>query len=113
MKQGDQSDASTLRTEKSILVKQLEETENKLTAATTPVLTPEEVSEMVERLLASLDSQLSGVRLRDAELRLKVGVQEIGGQKGFVVAGPGSPTEVRDSLQEVSIRFDSAGKRQK
>jgi hypothetical protein len=77
------------------------------------LLAPNEVAALVERLLTGLGSRLSGLTLQDAELRLKVGVQKLGEQTGFVVPGPESPPEVRETLHEISVRFDRAAEQHK
>lgn len=71
-----------------------------------PVLSANEVSRLVDGLFTDLGSRLSGLAIRDGELQLKVGFEKVGRATGFVVPSSESPPEVRESLHEVSIRFD-------
>jgi hypothetical protein len=70
-----------------------------------PVLSSAEVSGLVSRLLADLDSQLSGMSVRDGELQLKVAFEKIGEEPGFVIPSSESPPEIRENLQSISVRL--------
>jgi predicted nuclease with TOPRIM domain len=70
-----------------------------------PVLTPKEVSGLVDGLVADLGAGLPGMAIRDGELQLKVGFEKVGGATGFVVPGSGSPAEAHENLHQISIRF--------
>ena len=73
--------------------------------ASTPPLSPTEVSDLVGRLLAGLDSQLAGLSVRDGELQLKVAFDRTGEKTGFVIPGLESPPEVRETLQTITVRL--------
>jgi len=70
-----------------------------------PVLPAAEVSDLVDDLVAGLGSRLEGMSIRDGELQLKVAFAKVGRTSGFVVPSSESPAEVREGLQEISIRF--------
>jgi len=70
-----------------------------------PALPPSEVSALVNRFLSGLDSQLSGLTVRDGEMQLKVGFEKVGQQQGFVVPTPDSPPELRENLHTISVRL--------
>jgi chromosome segregation ATPase len=73
---------------------------------TQPVLPPAVVSNLIDGLVGNLRGAIPGMRLRDGELRLKVGFGSVGDTPGFVVPTADAPPEMRDLLHEVTMRFE-------
>jgi chromosome segregation ATPase len=69
------------------------------------ILPPAEVAQLVDRLLSDLDSQLTGLSVRDGELQLKVGVQKAGEQVGFVLPSAEAGPEMGENLHSISVRL--------
>jgi chromosome segregation ATPase len=69
-------------------------------------LPPERVADLVNGLVSQLRTSMSGMRLREGELRLRVGFAGTSEHAGFVVPTSDSGPEIRDSLHEVVFRFD-------
>lgn len=69
-----------------------------------PVLSAAEVSSLVDRLLQNLGSQLSGLSVRDGELRLNVGFEKVGDQTGFVLPSSAAP-QSQENLHSISVRL--------
>jgi len=97
-------DLRDLLVENATLTEKLEAGEA-LERARAAMLTADEVSALVDRLLSSLNSQLPGMKVRDAELRLNVGFEKIGQDQGFVVPTSQAPPEARENLHSISLRF--------
>jgi predicted nuclease with TOPRIM domain len=72
----------------------------------TPVLPAKEVAKLVEGLVTEIGTGLSGMVVRDGELKLQVAFGKIGQQTGFVIPSAETPEDVRKNLHEVAIRFD-------
>ncbi len=79
MEQGNDVELATLRIENAMLAERLEAREADLAAARNggPPLAPAEVSALAEELLGGLGSALPGMKLRDGELRLRIGADEV------------------------------------
>jgi predicted nuclease with TOPRIM domain len=90
-----------VRAELDAVRDQLEEAKEAVPA----VLPPAEVAKLVDRLLSDLDSQLSGLSVRDGELQLKIGVQKAGEQVGFVLPSAGSGSDTQENLHSISVRL--------
>jgi hypothetical protein len=69
------------------------------------VMPPTEVSALVGRLVSGLESQLSGMTVGDGEVQLKLAVEKVGDQPGFVVPTPESPPEVLQSLHTLTMQL--------
>jgi DNA repair exonuclease SbcCD ATPase subunit len=74
----------------------------------TPVVPAKDVAKLVDELVVQIGTGLSGMVVRDGELRLQVAFGKVGQQTGFVIPSAESPPEVRENLHEVAIRFDRA-----
>lgn len=72
------------------------------------VLSPGQIGELTGRLISNIESSLSGLRLSQGELKLKLGLAQSGGQTGFVVVGPNAPATLKDQLHDFSLKFDRA-----
>lgn len=98
-------DLRSLLIETDSLAQKLEAAESELSKRpTASILSPDELAELVGRFLAGLDSQLSGMRLRDSGVCLKVGSGEAGHKKGFAAPDPaGDP----GNLHGISVRIQS------
>jgi len=73
-----------------------------------PVLPPKAVAGLLGNLVAELDSQLGGMTVAAGEVQLKVGVQQIGEEPGFVLPSVERPLDP-ESVQAVSVRFQGGG----
>lgn len=90
----------SLQSQLTTATKQLE-TEGK-----TPLLPADKVAEMINGLVEQMQTGIGGLRIRDGEIRLKVGFGAVGETGGFVVPTTDSPPEIRENLQDVTFRFD-------
>jgi chromosome segregation ATPase len=73
-----------------------------------PVLTPDQVASVIGGLVEGLGSSMTGLNIRDGELKLKVGFASADTAGGFVIPTPDSAPDVRENLHEVTLRFDRA-----
>jgi chromosome segregation ATPase len=73
-----------------------------------PLLSAGRVAEMLDGLVAQMQDGFGGLQIRDGELKLKVGFAGAGELGGFVIPTTDSAPELRESLQEVTFRFDRA-----
>lgn len=98
-------DLRSLLIETDALAQRLEAAEGELSKRpAASILSPEDLAELVGRFLVGLDSQLSGMRLRDSGVCLKVGSGETGHKKGFVAPDPaGDP----GNLHGISVRIQN------
>lgn len=104
---GAQSDLEAAKAERDGLAENLKVASEQLAGKEiTPVLPAKEVAKLVDGFVTELGSGLPGMVVRDGEVRLQVAFAQVGQVGGFVVPSAESPPEVRQSLHEVSIRFD-------
>lgn len=75
----------------------------------TPVLPATEVARLTSELVDGLSQSLSGMDLRDGEMKLKLAMGGNEKNAGFVVPTADSPREVRESLHELTVRFNRKG----
>ena len=78
------------------------------TEAKTPILPAKDVARLIDGFVGELGTNLSGMAVREGEIKLQVAFGKVGSSTGFVVPSADSPPEVRKDLHEVSIRFDRA-----
>jgi predicted RNase H-like nuclease (RuvC/YqgF family) len=78
------------------------------TEAKTPILPAKDVARLIDGFVGELGTNLSGMAVREGEIKLQVAFGKVGTSTGFVVPSADSPPEVRKDLHEVSIRFDRA-----
>jgi hypothetical protein len=97
-------DLRSLLLENAALAEKLEAAEARLEQSP-PLLAAADVAALVDDLLARLDSQLAGLAVRDGELRLNVGFEQVGEERRFVVPSSAAPPEARENLHSVSLRF--------
>lgn len=71
-----------------------------------PFLTADMVAGMVSDLTDQLSDAMSGLNVKDIELKLKVGFGGAGDKRGFILPTAESGPEIKDSLHEIVIRFD-------
>ena len=76
------------------------------TEAKTPILPAKDVARLIDGFVGELGTNLSGMAVREGEIKLQVAFGKVGSSTGFVVPSADSPPEVRKDLHEVSIRFD-------
>ena len=76
------------------------------TEAKTPILPAKDVARLIDGFVGELGTNLSGMAVREGEIKLQVAFGKVGASTGFVVPSADSPPEVRKDLHEVSIRFD-------
>jgi chromosome segregation ATPase len=72
----------------------------------TQVIPAADVAKLVETLVADIGTHLSGLDVREGEMRLKVAFGKVGRESGFVLPTAESPPELRENLHELSLRFD-------
>lgn len=72
----------------------------------TPVLPAEQVAGLVNELVGHFQTNFKGLQIRDGELALKVGFGAVGESGGFVIPTTDSTPEIRENLQEITLRFD-------
>jgi chromosome segregation ATPase len=101
-----QKEAEALRAECDRLTEGMDLAKAQLTGKQAPALPAAEVSKLVDGFVEDLGSRLSGLAVRDGELKLKVGFEKAGRRSGFVVPSATSPPGTAGSLHEISIRFD-------
>ncbi|MGH2382250.1 MAG: hypothetical protein ACRDG7_13665 [Candidatus Limnocylindria bacterium] len=77
--------------------------ENQTTA---PVLPAKEVATLIDNFVDEVGSGLTGMVVRDGEIKLQVAFAKVGRATGFVVPSADAPPEVSRNLSEVAIRFD-------
>ncbi|HYO89863.1 MAG TPA: hypothetical protein VER79_14535, partial [Candidatus Limnocylindrales bacterium] len=73
-----------------------------------PLLSAEKVAGLLNELVGQMQGGISGLHIRDGELKLKVGFGAAGELGGFVIPTTDSTPEVRENLQEITFRFDRA-----
>ncbi|MBK8025377.1 MAG: hypothetical protein IPK19_29295 [Chloroflexi bacterium] len=99
-----QNERGMLQTQLDLATKQLQ-TEGK-----TVLLPADKVVEMLNDLVNRFQSRLLGLRIRDGEMKLRVGFGAVEESGGFVIPTTDSPPELRENFQEITFRFDrSAG----
>jgi len=99
-----------LQTERDGLASRLETATAQLKAeGKTPILPAAEAARQVGSLVDRLSAELPGLNVRDGEIRLKVAFGGTGDQTGFVIPTAESTPEVRETLHEVTLRFDQSG----
>jgi len=69
-------------------------------------LTADTVSAMISDLADKLSDAMSGLDVKDIELKLKVAFGGAGEKRGFILPTAENGPEIKDSLNEVVIRFD-------
>ena len=105
-----EAESRSLRAERDALTESLAIANEQLAGKSiAPAMSAKEVSKLVDGFVHDLSSRLSGMEVSDGELQLKVGFEKVGRKIGFVVPGPESPSELRENLHEVSIRFARSG----
>jgi chromosome segregation ATPase len=95
-----QDQRDSLQTQLNMVVKQLGE------QGKTPLLPADKVAEMLNGLVDQMQGGFGGLRIREGEVKLKVGFGAVGDLGGFVIPTIDSPPELRENLQEVTFRFD-------
>jgi outer membrane murein-binding lipoprotein Lpp len=95
-----QGQRDSLQTQLNIGRKQLAE------QGKTPLLPADKVAEMLNGLVDKMQGGFGGLRIRDGEVKLKVGFGAVGDVGGFVIPTTDSTPELRENLQEVTFRFD-------
>ena len=73
------------------------------------VVAPEQVGAMMDRFLQRIGQGLPALQLAEGELKLKLGVGSQGHVPGFVILPPEASPELKQTLQEISLRFDRRG----
>lgn len=73
------------------------------------VVAPEQVGAMMDRFLQRVGQGLPALQLAEGELKLKLGVGIQGNVPGFVILPPEASPELKQTLQEISLRFDRRG----
>ncbi len=97
-----------LNKERDGLNEQIVSLSKQLTAqGKTPLLPANQVASLLDGLMGELRGGLSGVAIRDGEVRLKVGFGVVDDKPGFVIPTPDSGTDLQDKLHEVTFRFDT------
>jgi chromosome segregation ATPase len=71
-----------------------------------PILPASEVAKLTGDLVAQIQGGFEGLRVRDGELKLKIALAGIDKKTGFVVPTIDSDPKTKESLQELTIRFD-------
>jgi len=71
----------------------------------TPVLPAEKVAGLVNDLVGRFQTNFTGLRISEGELSLKVGFGAVGESGGFVIPTTDSTPEIRENLQEITLRF--------
>jgi chromosome segregation ATPase len=100
----------TLQRQHEALQKQLDLATAQLSAeGKTPALPADRVAEMLTNLIDRMQDGMPGLSIQTGELKLRVGLEAAGGSAGFVIPSSDSPAELRESLQEVTLRFDHRG----
>lgn len=70
------------------------------------ILPAEEVTRIVGDLVNDLRGSLPGLNVREGEVKLKVAFGGAGGRGGFVIPTAESGPELRDALNELTLRFE-------
>ncbi|MBL8134008.1 MAG: hypothetical protein JNL42_19255 [Anaerolineae bacterium] len=101
----------TLQGERGALQAQLDLATKQLQSeGKTPLLPADRVVGMLNDLVTQFQGRLTGLRIRDGELKLQVGFGAVGESGGFVIPTTDSTPELRQNMQEITFRFDrSAG----
>ena len=96
-----------LTTQQAALQKQLDTAKVQLKEqGKTPIVPAEQVASLLNDLVGQFQTNFSGLQIRDGELALRVGFAAAGDVTGFVVPTADSTPEMRESLQEIRLRFD-------
>ncbi len=72
----------------------------------TPFLTADTVAGMISNLTDQLRNNISGLDVKDIEVKLKVAFGSAGDKSGFILPTIESGPEIKDSLHDVIIHFD-------
>lgn len=98
-----------VQAERDLLSQQLV-TANKqlLEQGKTPILPADQVAVLINDLVGKMQTNLSGMLVREGEVKLKVAFGAVGETGGFVIPTADSTPEIRENLQEVTFRFDRA-----
>jgi chromosome segregation ATPase len=72
----------------------------------TPILPADQVAVLINDLVGKMQTNLSGLLVREGEVKLKVAFGAVGETGGFVIPTTDSTPEMRENLQEVTFRFD-------
>lgn len=89
-----------LETENSSLRTQLE------SSGKIAFVQPERVSMLLDDFYGTIQKNITGLDVRDSEVRLKVGFGGLAGDKaGFVIPTAGNTQEIKDSLGEIVLRL--------
>lgn len=101
------AELTRLRTEQAGLQTQLNTANLQLKEqGKTPVLPAEKVAGLVNELVGHFQTNFTGLRISDGELSLKVGFGAVGESGGFVIPTTDSTPEIRENLQQITLRFD-------
>jgi len=102
------SELATVRQQRESLQKQLDLATQQLSAeGKSPVLPADRVAEMLTTLVSQMQGGMPGLSIQAGELKLRVGLEAVGSGVGFVIPSSESSPELRESLQEVILRFDN------
>jgi chromosome segregation ATPase len=100
-------DLTRVERERDRLAERLKTAEAQVkSAGMAPLVPAKEAARLVEQLFDELGAGIEGMAVKDGELRLRVAFGRAGRSTGFVLPTSESPAEVRESLQEVVLRFD-------
>jgi len=99
---------ATMQQQRESLQKQLDLATQQLSAeGKSPVLPAERVAEMLTGLINQMQGGMPGLSIQTGELKLRVGLDAVGSDVGFVIPSIDSPEELRERLQEVILRFEN------
>jgi septal ring factor EnvC (AmiA/AmiB activator) len=102
-----QDQLGTVQAERDGLAESLRVARDQLDGKTmAPVVPAAEIAKLVNNLISEIGSRLPGLGVTEGEMRLRVGFGKVGRTSGFVIPSPESPPELRESLHELSVRFD-------
>ncbi|MEY2560925.1 MAG: hypothetical protein QOG51_1340 [Verrucomicrobiota bacterium] len=101
--------ARALEKERTSLQSRLDFVDQQLTSqGKVAILPASEVAKMTDELVSQLQVGFGGLRVRDGELKLKVAFAGAGKKAGFIVPTTESDPKLKESLQELTIRFDKS-----
>ena len=108
-----------LETEATIqrLQTQLQNLESQLAANITllkesghiPFLTADTVAGMISNLTDQIRDNISGLNIKDVEVKLKVAFGGAGDKSGFILPTIESGPEIKDKLHDITIHFERSG----
>ena len=101
------ADVATLKGEKAELESELSlRTKQLATKGKVPLLPPEKVALLMGDLVKRFGGRMPGMKMRNGEIKLKVGFGDAGDVSGFVIPTTDADPEIKDNLHEMTVRFD-------